>query len=73
MIEHAVQRFWFIPSQTVCDSRGRYVIVTGKLYGTQVTLANVYGPNWDDPLFFTNFIALLPDVNNNQLILEGGF
>lgn len=44
--------FSFIPSQTVCNHRGRYVMVTGKLYGTQVTLANVYGPNWDDPLFF---------------------
>lgn len=47
--------------------------MTGKLYSTQVTLANVYGPNWDDPLFFTNFIAALPDLNNNQLILGGDF
>ena len=63
----------FTPSQTVCDSRGRYVIVTGKLYGTQITLANVYGPNWDNPLFFTDFIAVLPDLNNSQLILGGDF
>lgn len=63
----------FIPLQTVSDTRSRYVIVTGNLYGTQVTLANVYGPNWDDSVFFTNFIAALPDLNNNQLIIGGDF
>ena len=57
----------FVPLQTVADSRGRYVIVTGTLYGTRVALANIYGPNWDDPAFFTKFIATLPDLNEYQL------
>lgn len=42
----------FIPLSTISDTRGRYVIVAGELYGARVVLANVYGPNWDDPSFF---------------------
>ena len=63
----------FVPLQTIADSRGRYVIVTGNLYGSRVALANVYGPNWDDPAFFTNFMAVLPDLNSHQLYWGGDF
>lgn len=63
----------FMSLSTLSDPRGRYVIATGTLYGTRLALANVYGPNWDDPLFFSNFLAALPDPNNYQLILGGDF
>lgn len=37
----------FSPSQILADSCGRYVIVSGLLYGLTVTLANIYAPNYD--------------------------
>lgn len=63
----------FIPLTTIADNRGRYIIVKGKLYGRQVILANVYGPNYDDPNFFSSLIGILPDITDNQLILGGDF
>lgn len=51
------------------DSTGRYVIVVGKLYNLSVVLSNVYAPNYDDSLFFTNIFSRLPKLNTHQLIL----
>ena len=38
-----------------------YILVAGKHFGSQIVLANVYGPNWDNSQFFSRFIAKLPD------------
>lgn len=38
---------------TLCDPNGRYILVTGYLYSFHLTLLNVYGPNFDDPDFFS--------------------
>ena len=43
------------------------------LFSTQVILANLYGPNWDDAQFFSNLIVTLPDLNSPHLILGGDF
>ena len=63
----------FVPSQVISDTNGRYIIVSGKLFGTPIILANVYGPNWDNPQFFSRLIAKLPDINSHHLILGGDF
>uniref|UniRef100_A0AAY4D581 Endonuclease/exonuclease/phosphatase domain-containing protein n=1 Tax=Denticeps clupeoides TaxID=299321 RepID=A0AAY4D581_9TELE len=42
----------FINESVISDTKGRFVIVIGKLCGFNEVLANVYGPNWDDPQFF---------------------
>uniref|UniRef100_A0AAY4CMR2 Uncharacterized protein n=1 Tax=Denticeps clupeoides TaxID=299321 RepID=A0AAY4CMR2_9TELE len=42
----------FVNESVISDTKGRFVIVIGKLCGLNVVLANVYGPNWDDPQFF---------------------
>lgn len=55
------------------DNNGRFVIVTGKLYGNLVALVNLYGPNWDNPQFFSGLIGKLPDLNSHLLILGGDF
>lgn len=47
----------FVSTKTISDTKGRYVIVLGKLFGNEVALANIYGPNWDDPQFFSNFFC----------------
>ena len=46
---------------------------SGKLFATPVILANVFGPNWDNPQFFSRFIAKLQDINSHQLVLGGDF
>ena len=63
----------FTPSRVIKDANGRYIIVSGKLFGTPIILANVYGPNWDNPQFFSQFIAKLPDINSHHLIIGGDF
>ena len=42
----------FIHKQTVSDPNGRYIIVIGEINSVDVTLINLYGLNYDDPLFF---------------------
>lgn len=41
----------FVPTKVISDDKGRYIIVAGKLFSSQIVLANVYGPNWDNPVF----------------------
>lgn len=48
----------FTPLQTVRDPRGRYVIVTG-----QVTLANIYEPNWGHILTSLHYYQTLIATN----------
>ena len=49
------------------------MIVSGLLYSTKVTLANIYAPNWDDHQFISKIFTLLPDLNTYELILGGDF
>uniref|UniRef100_A0AAY4DZV8 Endonuclease/exonuclease/phosphatase domain-containing protein n=1 Tax=Denticeps clupeoides TaxID=299321 RepID=A0AAY4DZV8_9TELE len=63
----------FVNESVISDTKGRFVIVIGKLCGFNVVLANVYGPNWDDPQFFCTFFAKLPHLDTYHLILGGDF
>src|SRR4029434_7764237 len=38
----------FTPTEIITDPYGRFVIISGCLYQTNVLLVNVYAPNWDD-------------------------
>ncbi len=63
----------FEPHKTVTDPAGRFVIVSGKLHNTQVILASVYFPNWDDSSFVTKLFTSFPNIDNYNIILEGDF
>ena len=63
----------FSVTKVVSDTNGRYVIITGKIGGHNLILANVYGPNWDNDNFFKNVFFSLSDLNSHQLILAGDF
>lgn len=63
----------FVPSQVIADKNGRYIIVSGKLFNTFITLANVYAPNIDDVNFFRHFFSMLPGLNSCPLIIGGDF
>lgn len=63
----------FVCSNVTADQNGRYLIVSGKINSTPVLLVNVYGPNWDDDVFFTHLFSILPDISSHFLILGGDF
>ncbi len=60
-------------SKVISDPNGRFIIITGKISGKNLILANIYGPNWDDDNFFKNVFLSLPDLNSAQVILGGDF
>ena len=47
-------------SKVISDPDGRFVIISGKICGNNLTLANMYGPNWDNEDFFKTFFFLPP-------------
>lgn len=63
----------FTTSDIISDPNGRYIIVTGKLYNTPVTLANIYAPNYDDEKCINSVLAILPNLHSHNLILAGDF
>lgn len=63
----------FVCSKVLSDPNGRYLKVTGSLYGTQLILVNVYAPNWDDTEFFKKLFSALLDMSSHLLILGGDF
>lgn len=63
----------FIHSQTISDQRGRYVIVSGTVNSIPLKLVNVYGPNFDDPLFFQNRYSALSNLLDSNVIMGGNF
>uniref|UniRef100_A0A9J7ZYM8 Endonuclease/exonuclease/phosphatase domain-containing protein n=1 Tax=Cyprinus carpio carpio TaxID=630221 RepID=A0A9J7ZYM8_CYPCA len=63
----------FITSDVISDPNGRYIIVTGELYYTPVTLANIFAPNYDDEKFVDSVLAILPNLHSHDLILAGDF
>lgn len=67
------QNIPFVASTILPDKNGRFIIISGKLGNTAVTLANVYAPNIDDVQFFQNFFSQLPDLNSHSLVLGGDF
>lgn len=59
----------FKHKSTIADREGRYVIVTGEINSTPVTLVNIYGPNFDNPLFYQKVFSLIPDLSLTNLII----
>lgn len=49
------RRVPFVFESMVKDNYGRYIILKGYIASENVTIANVYAPNQDDPQFFHNF------------------
>lgn len=54
------KRIQFIPTNSIVDSNGMYVIVEGLLFQTPVLLVNVYAPNFDDVGFANKLLSNLP-------------
>uniref|UniRef100_A0A3B5RAA6 Reverse transcriptase domain-containing protein n=1 Tax=Xiphophorus maculatus TaxID=8083 RepID=A0A3B5RAA6_XIPMA len=63
----------YVHSQTISDSCGRYVIITGTICNIPVALANIYAPNYDNEYFFKHVFQSLPNLSTYHLILGGDF
>ena len=50
--------FSFQISKTYSDPGGRFIICDLITNGKILTLANIYGPNEDDPDFFNSFLII---------------
>jgi exonuclease III len=58
---------------SLIDLNGRYIILDVTIEGRRITLANIYGPNEDDPNFFLEIIKLIEDIPNDNRIIGGDF
>lgn len=63
----------FKHKNTIADKDGRYVIVSGEIYFTPLTMVNIYAPNFDNPQFFYNILNIISDSTQQNLIIGGDF
>uniref|UniRef100_A0A3P9KVD9 Endonuclease/exonuclease/phosphatase domain-containing protein n=1 Tax=Oryzias latipes TaxID=8090 RepID=A0A3P9KVD9_ORYLA len=57
----------------VKDSQGRYILLSGHLYGEQVVFGCVYAPNVYDPSFLPQLISDLNSFSSSYVLLGGDF
>uniref|UniRef100_A0A3P9BZE4 exodeoxyribonuclease III n=1 Tax=Maylandia zebra TaxID=106582 RepID=A0A3P9BZE4_9CICH len=57
----------------VRDTDGRFILITGLLYGELILLGSVYAPNTFDRSFYSNFLAKTSPVCPNHVIIGGDF
>ena len=55
------------------DNSGNYIIIDITIEGERITIANIYGPNRDEPIFFLNSLHYIEDFGNEKYILYGDF
>lgn len=59
--------------KTAKDTDGRVLAVKIQLENMIVTLASVYAPNRDEPIFFVNAFQLIDSLENDLQIIAGDF
>ncbi len=57
----------------IADDKGRYLIIDIDIDGIRFTLANIYGPNDDNPEFYIELIKLIESLPNDNRIIGGDF
>ncbi len=57
----------------LADDNGRYVIIDIEIDGVRLTLANIYGPNDDNPDFYIKLIELIESLPNDNRLIGGDF
>ena len=65
--------FAFQIIKTFTDPSGRFLICDVKTNNICVTIANLYAPNDDDKLFFSNFFDHLSDFQCDDIVIGGDF
>ena len=54
-----------------CDQNGNVLIIDLELSTRRVTLVTIYGPNRDDPVFYTSLFENIYKFNNDGIIIVG--
>ena len=57
--------------QILTDPDGNYVIVELKIMDETITLASIYGPNDDRPIFYKKLRQKISEFGNNKVIICG--
>ena len=65
--------FAFEIERIFLDTNGRFIICDIKTEGKYITLATLYAPNNDEPIFFQDFFDHLLDFRCEDLIIGGDF
>ena len=59
--------------RSVSDPEGRFIISDIKLDRKVITLASIYAPNEDNPLFFEDIFSHLEVFKSEEIIIGGDF
>ena len=55
------------------DKNGNYIILDIEIPGKKITLANIYGPNEDNPIFYENLKKNIADFENENEVVCGNW
>ena len=53
------------------DKNGNYLLIDITVQGRKLTLANVYGPNQDNPQFYNTLFQKISEFENDEIVLCG--
>ncbi|KAK6186929.1 hypothetical protein SNE40_006185 [Patella caerulea] len=65
--------FGYKINKTVIDEEGNFIIIDIIIEETNITLANIYGPNSDTPSFYEKLFHKINEINNENTIICGDF
>ena len=51
-------------TKSYTDKTGNYIILDNEIQGKDISLANIYGPNEDNRIFYENVIRNIADFEN---------
>jgi exonuclease III len=57
--------------EVIRDPNGNYIAIKMKMLDTEICLINIYGPNDDNPDFYTKLIKIIEDMQTATIILCG--
>ena len=68
-----INNFNFQIQKSYSDPEGRFIICELTTNGKHFTLANIYAPNEDDPIFFADVSNHLLDFKCDEIVIGGDF
>lgn len=67
------KHFPFVLEDQISDPDGRYILITGTVYGEPFTIINIYAPNEDSPKFISKVILLFSQYCKGMGVCAGDF
>lgn len=58
---------------TISDPEGCFIIINISINNNPITIGNIYGPNSDDPSFFSNLFSSLSNLSSGPIIIGGDY